>query len=177
MNTQTDPLQSITVALQNLFVPKGLVSVNYGWPDANFLTVDSNFPTLFVYSNSDTAKYMASSERVHAVINNSDGLSATVYKEKLRKIYMLQLSLFTKTQDDLQNYGWMIEQQLVTYPLLQIGIPNVETALFKYKSQNNPLAETGYYQRDMIFETTARVLDASTAYLAKQMNLNSDTNG
>lgn len=176
MTTQQDPLLSITDALRDLFVPKGIVSVNLGWPDATFLTTDTNFPCLWVYSASDKGQYLASTESVHAFVTNADGISATVYKEKLRKIYTLQLSLFTKSDADRSSYGWMIEQQLVTYPQLQIGIPNVETALFKYKSQYNPLAETNYYQRDINFDVTARVLDANTAYITKNITLNQDTN-
>ncbi|GIM47037.1 hypothetical protein DNHGIG_25860 [Collibacillus ludicampi] len=175
MNVQIDPLQSITKALQDVFLPMGLKNVILGWPDTKFFTVDGNLPSLFIVQVNDSGKHLASRESIHATVPNSDGQTATVYKEKLRIFYLLQLSLFAYTQEDRSNLGWMIQQYLVSNPQLQIGIPGVETAVFKYRGQHNPPGETRYYQRDMNFEVTARVLDASTAYIAKTVVMNNQT--
>lgn len=111
---------------------------------------------------------------MHAVVNNADGVTATYYKEKLRIFYMLQLSIFAYTEEDRSNLGWTVQQYLVSNPQLAIGITGVETAVFKYMGQHNPPGETRFYQRDLTFEVTARVLDAQTAYRAKAITLNNN---
>lgn len=172
MNVQTDPLQSITLALRNIIVPMGIKNVDLGWPDTIFFQADGNLPSLAVLDVSDSGKHLSSRETVHAKVNNPDGVTCVVYKEQLRKTYLMQLSLFAYTSEDRSNLGWVIEQYLTTNPQLQIGIPNVETAVFKYKGQHNPPGETRFYQRDLMYEVTARVLDASTVYLLKTITLN-----
>jgi hypothetical protein len=172
LTIQKDPLQSITEALSPIMSPFGVKYCELGWPDTKYSNVDGNLPSLFVFPISDTGKHLASRETVHASIPNEDGVTATVYKEKLRLFYLLQLSLFTKTPEERSNIGWQVEQYLISNPQLQIGIPNVETAVFKYKGQHNPPGETNFYQRDMTFEVTARVLDLETAYIAKNILIN-----
>jgi hypothetical protein len=176
MNVQTDPLQSITTSLRTALGSLGLKNVILGWPDTKFFDADGNLPSLFLFEVSDTAKHLASRESIHAVVNNADG-TATVFKEKLRMFYLLQLSLFANTQADRSNIGWSIQQYLTSNPQLQIGIPGVETAVFKYMGQHNPPGETRFYQRDMTFEVTARVLDAQTAALAQKVVFNNTDEG
>lgn len=171
MNTMTDPLQTITTAIGQKVTSFGVKNTLLGWPDTKYFQVDGNLPSLFVFPVSDTAKHLASRETVHAVVNNADGVTATVYKEKLRLFYLLQLSIFTNTQEDRSNIGWQIQQYFVSNPQLAIGIPNVETAVFKYKGQHNPAGETQFYQKDLTFEVTARVLDTQTAYLAQTVTI------
>lgn len=171
MNTQVDPLQSITAALQTTF-NASFKNIIMGWPDTKFFQADGNLPSLIVFPISDKGKHLTSRETVHAVVNNADGVTATVYQEKLRMSYLLQLSIFAYTEEDRSNFGWTIQQYLVSNPQLAIGIPGVETAVFKYMGQHNPPGETRFYQRDMTFEVTARVLDAATAYRAKTITLN-----
>lgn len=183
MNVQTDPLQSITLALRTIIVPLGVKNVDLGWPDSKFFQADGNLPSLAVFDVSDSGKHLASRETVHAVVNNADGVTATVYKEQLRKFYLLQLSLFTYTAEDRSNIGWMIEQYLTTNPRLQIGTLGldkngnpIETAVFKYRGQHNPPGESRFYQRDIMYEVTARVLDATSGlYRAKTITLNDNT--
>jgi hypothetical protein len=170
MTTQKDPLQSITEALGPIVTPFGVKNTLLGWPDTKYFQADGNLPSLFVFPVSDTGKHQASRETVHASIPNDDGVTATVYKEKLRLFYLLQLSLFTKTPEDRSNIGWKIQQYFVSNPQLQIGIPGVETSIFKYKGQHNPPGETNFYQRDITFEVTARVLESETAYIAKTID-------
>jgi|SRR5579875_301277 len=162
---QKDPLESITEALGPIVSPFGVKYTFLGWPDTKYFDVDGNLPSLFVFPVSDTGKHLASRESIHASVKNDDG-TTTVYKEKLRLFYLLQLSLFTKTPEDRSNIGWKIQQYFVSNPQLQFGIPGVETAIFKYKGQHNPPGETNFYQRDITFEVTARVLDSQTSYVA-----------
>jgi hypothetical protein len=159
------------VALGPIVAPFGVKNTILGWPDTKFFTVDGNLPSLFVFPVSDTGKHLASRETVHASVTNADG-TITVYREKLRLFYLLQLSLFTKTPEDRSNIGWQIQQYFVSNPQLQIGIPNVETSVFKYKSQHNPPGETNFYQRDMTFEVTARVLSQETATPLSKLTTN-----
>lgn len=168
MTTQQDPLQSITEALAPIMMTFGIQNTLLGWPDTKDFQMDGNLPLVAVFPVSDTSKHLVSRENVHATIPNEDGVTATVYKEKLRLFYLMQISLFTKTPEDRSNIGWQIQQYLVSNPQLQIGIPDVETSIFKYKGQRNPPGETNFYQRDMTFEVTARVLDSETAYMASQ---------
>lgn len=172
MNTMTDPLQTITTAISPIVTPFGVKNTLLGWPDTKYFQVDGNLPSLFIFPVSDTSKHLTSRDTIHAVVNNPDGTTATVYKEKLRLFYLLQLTLFTNTQEDRSNIGWQIQQYFVSNPQLQIGIPGVETAVFSYKGQHNPAGETNFYQRDMTFEVTARVLDSQTAYIAKTLQTN-----
>lgn len=162
MITQIDPLQSITTAIGQVVAPFGVKNTILGWPDTKYFQVDGNLPSLFVFPVSDTGKHLASRETIHAVVPNSDG-TVTVYKEQLRLFYLLQLSLFTNTQEDRSNIGFQIQQYFVSNPQLQIGIPGVETSVFSYKGQHNPPGETNFYQRDITFQVTARVLSEETA--------------
>lgn len=182
MSTQIDPLQSITVAIGAIISQFGVKNTQLGWPDTKYFQVDGKLPSLFVFPVSDASKHLASRETVHAVVPNNyaelngqnvlDGTislnntpTATVYKEQLRLFYLLQLSLFTNTPEDRSNIGWQIQQYFVSNPQLQIGIPNVETSIFKYKGQHSPPGETKFYQRDITFEVTARVLSQETVVL------------
>lgn len=173
MTTQTDPLQSITLALQTTF-STSFKNIILGWPDTKFIDVDGNLPSLIIYPVSDHGKHLASRETVHAKVNNADGVTSTLYKEKLRIFYLLQLSVFAYTEEDRSNLGWTVQQYLVSNPQLAIGIPGVETAVFKYMGQHNPPGETRFYQRDMTFEVTARVLDIATGYRAKTITFKDD---
>lgn len=168
---QIDPLQSITLALQPIFAPFGVKHTLLGWPDTKFFGADGNLPAVAIISANDKGRNLASRETIHAAILNPDGLTYTVYREKLRVTYLLQISLFTYTPEDRSNIGWQIEQYLVTNPQLQIGIPGVETAVFHYRGQRDAPGETRFYQRDIQFEATARVLSTETAYVAKKINL------
>lgn len=162
MATQKDPLQSITEALGPIVTPFGVKNTIQGWPDTKYFQVDGKLPSLFVFPVSDTGKHLASRETVHAVVPNGDG-TVTVYKEQLRLFYLLQFSLFTNTPEERSDIGFQIQQYFVSNPQLQIGIPGVETSVFKYKGQHNPAGETNFYQRDITFEVTARVLSQQTA--------------
>lgn len=177
MTIQTDPLQSITLALRTLFTtaPFNLKNVILGWPDSKFFQADGNLPSLAIFEVSDTGSHKASRETTHAVVQNLDGITNTLYKEKLRVTYLLQLSLFTYTEQDRSNLGWMIQQYLVSNPQLVLDANGVETSIFSYMGQHNPPGETKFYQRDMNFEVTARVLDISTQYRLKTTQLNNNT--
>lgn len=170
MTAQKDPLQSIWEALGPILGTFGVKNTLLGWPDTKDFQVDGNLPLVSIFPVSDTGKHLASRETVHASIPNDDGITATVYKEKLRLFYLLQLSLFTKTPEDRSDIGWQIQRYLVSNPQLQIGIPGVETSVFKYRGQHNPPGETNFYQRDIMFEVTARVLDSETAIISTGMD-------
>lgn len=162
VTSQKDPFQTITDAIKPIVSQFGVKNTMLGWPDTKYFQVDGNLPSLFVFPVSDTGKHLASRETIHAVVPNDDG-TVTVYKEQLRLFYLLQLSLFTNTKEDRSDIGWQIQQYFVSNPQLQIGIPDVETSVFKYKGQHNPPGETNLYQRDMTFEVTARVLSQQVA--------------
>jgi hypothetical protein len=174
MNLQKDPIESISIALQNTFSNLGIKKIFVGWPDTKYLSVDNNLPTLAIFQISDRGEHKTSRETVHAIVPSADGLTATVYKEKLRLTYLLQLSIFTSTPQQRASLGWSIQQYLVSNPQLQIGIPGVETAVFSYKGQHNSQGETNFYQRDLTFNVTARVLDAQTTPTAKTIQFNDD---
>jgi hypothetical protein len=177
MTTQLDPLQSIRIALNGILTlqPFNLKNVILGWPDDKYFQVDNNLPSLAIFQVSDSGSHKVSRETTHAVVNNADGVTSTVYKERLRVTYLVQLSLFTYTEQDRSNIGWMIQQYLVSNPQLVLDANGVETSIFSYKGQHNPPGETKFYQRDMNFEVTARVLDISTAYRAKTITMNDNT--
>ncbi|MDB5083312.1 MAG: hypothetical protein JWN30_198 [Bacilli bacterium] len=170
--SQADPLQSITAALRPIISPMGIDpnKVMLGWPQPKFFQVDGNLPALAIFSVSDSGKNVVSRENVHAVVKT--GLTAMVYKEALRKTYLLQFSLFAYTPEDRSNIGWSIEQYLSSNPQLQIGIPGVETAIFKYKGHHDAPGEAKFFQRDINYEVTARVLVEASAYLAKTVTMN-----
>lgn len=174
---QQDPLQSITIALRNILTaaPYNVKNVLLGWPDTKFFQTDHNLPALAIFPVSDSGKHLTSRFTTHAVVQNSDGVTNTLYTEKLRITYLLQLSLFTYTEQDRSNIGWMIQQYLVSNPQLALDQNNVETSIFSYKGQHNPPGETRFYQRDLTFEVTARVLDESTQYRLKTTQMNDNT--
>lgn len=177
-NLQTDPIQSIITALQNIFMPSPFKNVVGGWPDTQYFTVDGNLPSLFIFFVGETGKHLASRENVHAVVKDANGTTATVYKEKLRLSYLFQLSVFASTPEDRSNLGWQVKQYLVSNPQLQIGTlgAGVETAVFAFKGERDDQGETKFYQRDITFEVSARVLDAQTAVpIATTVTLNNNT--
>jgi hypothetical protein len=170
-NLQKDPLQSITLALQPIFSGFGIKSTQLGWPDTKFFSVDGNLPTVAIVQVGGNSKHQASRQSVHAVVNNGDGTSTAFYEQE-RLFLLLQISLFTNTPQDRSDIGWSIQQYLVSNPQLQIGIPGVETSVFKLKGiPRDSEGETNFYQRDITFEATARVLDAETAQTATRIVL------
>lgn len=179
MNVQVDPLQSITTALSGIFTGLGFSSVILGWPDPSLFQMDNKLPLLAVYNTSSNGKHLSSRDSIHATKLNTSGLTATVYQEKLRLFYLLQLSIFAHTVEDRSNLGWIVQQYLTSNPQIPIGIPGVETSVFSFKSGPHDLSgEAKLFQRDLTFEVTARVLDAQTLVpVAKQVVLNDDTTG
>lgn len=174
MSVQTDPLQSIVEALRTQFLGMadlGLVDVRFGWPESQIVSIDGNLPALFVWPLSDQGD-SRSDGSVHAVVKALDELTATVYRERLRKIYRLQLIVVAKTLAETHRIAWSVEQQLVLNPRLQLGVPDVETAVLRYKGQEYPTDPTGYYQRTLLFDVTARLLSESTEPLLKQITTN-----
>lgn len=161
MNEQRDPLQTIAEAIQTLVEPFGIKETILGWPDPKQFDVDGSLPILAIFPVSDGGKTVTSTETIHATVDNGDG-TVTVYKERLRKVYTLQFSLFTYTAEDRSNIGWSIEQYFTTNRRLEFGIAGVESGIFKYRGQRNPQGETKFFQRDITYEVTARVLDATT---------------
>ncbi|MBL0386225.1 hypothetical protein JJB07_06110 [Tumebacillus sp. ITR2] len=174
MSIQTDPMVSITDALRKIVSPMGVRNVLTGWPDPTYTSVESNQPVLYVTLVTERGHWAASAETVHATVPNPDGVTATVYREKMRKVYQLRLSLFTATADELKTLGWQIEEFLIANPRLVLGNSDVETAMFRSQWQSESPTDPAVNQRDMMFEVTARVLDVSTAYLLKNLSLQSD---
>lgn len=172
MNNQIDPLQSIATALSTIFTSLGISHTTLGFPEPKQLEVDGYLPAIGILSVSDHGNHIVSRESIHSSVNSLDGLTSTVYREKLRIMFLLQISIFTATVEQRSELGWKILQYLVTHNQLTIGnlgvgtngLP-VETALFKYGHQHDDIGETGFYQKDLVFEVSARVLDAETAFV------------
>lgn len=177
MNVQTDPLQSIVTALRGIFVqPNQFQDVMLGWPDTKFFDVDGNLPIIAVVEAGITGKHLTSRENVHASVTDVNGNTATVYTEQLRLYYLLQLSIFTNTPQDRSNLGWIVQQYLTTNPQMSIGTLGVETAVWTFKGLRDAPGETKFYQRDLTFEVTARVLDAQQSVpIMKTFTANDNT--
>lgn len=176
MSVQTDPLVSITSALRELTGPMGVVTVSQSWPDPNITAVEANLPCLFVYPVREQGGVIGNVNTVSATVKNADGKTATVYREKQRKTYELRLTLVTQTAEELSAIGWQIEQELNTNTRLNTGNPLVDVVTFTYFGQYNVApSEAGLHQRDITFNVAARVLDASTVYLLKDLSLHNDS--
>lgn len=176
MNIQIDPYQAICEALESVLkaqVPK-LKNVKAGWPDPKFLKVDGNLPSVFLLDISETSKNIANRLQVHKNIINSDGTGYIVTEQK-RLFFLLQLSLFTNSQTDRASIGWTIKQYLTSN--YRIPLADGEFALFKEKGDHSSKkGETNFYQRDLTFEVTARVLDATAANKVTSINPSITTN-
>lgn len=176
MPVQTDPLQSITSALRTLTVPMGVTTVSQSWPDPNLTSVESNLPCLFVYPVRERGTVSGNVNTVLATVKNADEQTATVYREKQRKTYELRLSLLAKTAEEISTIGWQIEQALNANTRLNTGDPLVDIVTFRYFGQYNaPPSEASLPQRDMTFNVEARVLDATTVYLLKNLSLHNES--
>ena len=171
MSVHTDPLQSIVTTLRNQFLGMndlGLTDVRLGWPESGIVSVEGNLPALFVWPLSDQGDARADGS-VHAMVKAPDQRTATVYREKLRKVYQLQLIVVAQTLEETHRIAWGVEQHLVLNPRLQLGVPDVEIAVLSYKGQAYPTEPVGYYQRTLLFDATARLLEASIVPLLKQI--------
>ncbi len=190
MNLQKEPFQAICEALAaaindqiviyNNSIPgvmgqiPQLKNAQVGWPDPKWLQVDGNLPAVFFVQISETGKNIVSRFKVHKVVDNGDG-TGTVYTEQLRLSMMLQMSLFTNTPQDRAALGWLIKQYMITN--YRLALADGEYAMFEFKGDHQgKQGETNFYQRDMTFTVTARVLDATSAYKVTNLNPNYDFN-
>jgi|GEM_PF-5662314 len=164
MNLQQEPLQVIGTALATALKAQSsqLKNATLGWPDTKWLGVDGNLPSVFFMEISETSKNVVSRYKIHKVVDNGDG-TGSIYTEQLRLFLLLQVTLFTNTPQDRAAIGWIIKQYLVTnYRLL---LSDGEYAMFKLKGDHQSgEGETNFYQRDLTFAVSARVLDATSAY-------------
>ncbi|MCF8566910.1 hypothetical protein LLE49_19510 [Alicyclobacillus tolerans] len=170
----TDPFDAICTALstQLMSLVPSLKNAVQGWPDPKwFEDTGANFPSVFFVMVSDKGKSMTSRNLVFASVKNPDGSTANVYYERERLQYLLQISLFTTDPQERLDIGWAIKQYLIN--TMQLPINAVDTARFVYTGHDHmPEGRDNFYQRDIGFEVTARVLDGSVANLNKTIQQN-----
>ena len=176
MNEQIEPFQAIATALQTVLqanVP-GLKTVQIGWPDTRWSGVDHAtpqgppLPGLFLVQVSEVGKNYCSRFLRHKTTIGTGG-AGQVYTEQLRLAIMLQMSLFTNTPQDRAAIGWAIKQFLTTnyrQPLAD----GEYTILKLHGDHQSAKGETNFYQRDLTFVASARVLDATAATMVTTLN-------
>ncbi|EPZ47635.1 hypothetical protein [Alicyclobacillus acidoterrestris] len=170
----TDPLDAIHGALEQALMAlcPSLKGVWIGWPDPKWLeNTGANLPSVFLVNVSQTAKSMTSRNLVYATVENEDG-TFNVYYERERITYLLQLSLITTDPQQQLDIGWAIKQFLVN--TIQLPINAVDTARFLLKDDHLISGIDNYYQRDLTFEVSARVLDGYVAHPNKTQQFNID---
>ena len=163
MNLQAEPFVAICEALKVALQAQipALKRIQIGWPDAKFLQVDGNLPSVFFVEVSDIGKNVVSRLSIHKKTLNADGNTGYIYTEQGRIFYLLQISLFTNTKEDRSSIGWAIMQYFITN--YRLTLADGETATLKYKGKHDDEGETNYYQRDITFEAWTRILDAQAA--------------
>jgi len=164
MNLQQEPFQAIGISLATALKTQAsqLKNAIVGWPDTKWLGVDGNLPSVFFVEISEIGKNVVSRYKIHKTVDNGDG-TGTIYTEQLRLSLLIQASLFTNTPQDRASLGWSIKQYLVTN--YRLALSDGEYAIFKLKGDHQSIeGETNFYQRDLTFEVSARVLDATTSY-------------
>lgn len=151
-----------------------LKNAQAGWVEPKFLSVDKNLPAVFFIQVSETSKNIASRLKTHKTVTNPDGKTGFIYTEQLRLFFLLQISLFTNTKSDRASIGWSIKQYLVTN--YRLSLTDGEFAMFKLKGDHqSQKGETNFYQRDLTFEVSARVLDATSATKITSIDSNTQT--
>lgn len=169
MNIQTNPFELIAEALAEKLkeLEPRLVTAEIGWPDIKYTGVDSNLPSVFFVEISENGRNVTSRLKVHKTIDNEDGTGKIVTEQK-RLFKLIQISLFTSSKEDRSSIGWAIKQYLVTnYRLL---LSDGEYAQFTLKGEHDNPGESNFYQRDLTFEVTARVLDAKDGIKVTNIN-------
>ena len=160
---QEEPFQVVCEALASVLktqVPQ-LKNAIAGWPESKWLQVDGNLPSIFFVQVSEMPKNVANRLDIHKQITNPDG-TGYIVTEQLRLCFLLQISLFTNTPQDRASVGWAIKQYLATN--YRIPLSDGEFAMFKLKGDHpSEKGETNFYKRDLTFEVTARILDATPA--------------
>lgn len=170
MNLQKDPFQSVCEALAQVLKSE-ITQIKYaeaGWPDSKWLQVDGNLPSIFFLQISEVGKNVANRLQVHKTVVNPDG-TGYIYTEQKRLFFLIQISLFTNTPADRASIGWKIKQYLTTH--YRILLSDGEYAMFKEKGDHQSIkGEKNFYQRDLTFEVTGRVLDATPATKVASIN-------
>lgn len=176
MIIQEEPFKVISESLSKILKIQisQLKNATAGWPEPKWLKVDKNLPSIFFIQVSEISKNVTNRLKVHKKIVNSDG-TGYIVTEQLRLFFLLQMSLFTNTPQDRASLGWAIKQHLVTN--YRIPLSDGEFAMFKLKGDRESIkGETNFYQRDLTFEVTARVLDATQATKVTSLDTNIDIN-
>lgn len=163
MNIQEEPFKVICEALAPILKDQApqLKNAIAGWPDPKWLKVDGNLPSIFFVQVSEISKNVTNRLDIHKQITNPDG-TGYIVTEQLRIFFLLQISLFTNTPQDRASVGWAIKQYLATN--YRIPLLDGEFTMLKLKGDHeSEKGETNFYKRDLTFEVTARILDATPA--------------
>jgi hypothetical protein len=172
----TDPFDAICTTLETQFkqlVPTLKYAIQ-GWPDPKwFEDTGANFPSVFFVKVSERAQSMTSRNLVYASIVNPDG-SQNVYYERERINYLLQITVVTTDPQQRLDIGWTIKQYLVN--TIQLPINAVDTARFILRDDRMPPGIDNYYQRDLTFEVSARILDGEVVHTNKSTQQSTTTN-
>ena len=170
MNLQEEPFQAICESLSTTLKTQitQLKNAIAGWPETKWLQIDGNLPSVFFLQVSETSKNIVSRYDIHKTVINADG-TGHIYTEQLRLFFLIQISLFTNTPQDRASIGWLLKQYLVTN--YRLPLSDGEYAVFTLKGDHESIkGETNFYQRDLTFEVTARVLDATSATKVTTLN-------
>lgn len=168
-----DPWDAVCIALGNqikTLVP-ALKYAAQGWPDPKWLEdTGVNFPSMFFVKVAEDSKAMTGRDNIYASIDNPDG-TKNVYYELQRNQYLIQISLFTTDPQQRLDIGHAIKQFLIR--TVRIPINAVDTARFFYKGHDRmPEGRDNFYQRDIGFEVTARMLDGEVVHTNKTIQQN-----
>lgn len=169
----TDPFDAVCVELGQqvkTLVPT-LKNAVQGWPDPKwFEDTGANFPSVFFVLVSEKGTNTTSRNLVYASTTNPDG-TMNVYYERQKLQYLLQVSIFTTDPQARLDIGWAIKQYLIN--TMQLPINTVGTARFVYTGHDHmPEGRDNFYQRDIGFEVTVRVLDGDVANVNKTIQQN-----
>lgn len=176
MNIQKEPFQAVCEALAPVLKTQSpeLKNAIAGWPEPKWLKVDGNLPSVFFVQISETSTNKTNRLDIHKKIINPDG-TGYIVTEQLRLFFLLQITLFTNTPQDRTAIGWEIKQYLGTS--YRLPLSDGEFAKFKLKGdRQSEKGETNYYKRDLTFEVTARILDATPATKVTSIEQNIEIN-
>lgn len=171
----TDPFDSLCTTLSTNFMQQvpSLKYVIQGWPDPKwFEDTGVNFPSVFFVKISEKATNLTSRNLVYKSVQNANG-TFNVYYERQRIEFLLQISLFTTDPQARLNIGHTIKQYLIN--TIQIPVNVVDTAKFIYTGNDHiHPGRDNFYQRDMDFRVSMRVLDGEVVNPNKTISSNAN---
>lgn len=180
MICQNEAMYDITENIGHLLQAQfpQIKSFRRGWPNVKDFDVEGNLPAITFIDVGEKIVYANPQDTI------SHTTSSSIVYEKGRLYTLVQLSLFTNSRDIRDSLGFAIKQYLrVNYwiPILDYSqtTPNDTHEFMMIFLEGDHRSQKGianFYQRDLTLRIRTKLLDAATAYPAKDIDISQTVN-